>query len=68
MHFLTSYKTCFHIPNIAFEYAKVQYRVRFEVLTAVTMKNAVFWDIRAQFVPHRGPLHLRYKAQQVSAM
>jgi hypothetical protein len=25
----------------------------FEVLTAVTMKNAVFWDIEAQFVPHR---------------
>jgi hypothetical protein len=27
--------------------------VRFEVFTAVTMKNAVFWDIRKQFVPHR---------------
>jgi hypothetical protein len=26
--------------------------VRFEVFTAVTMKN-VFWDIKAQFVPHR---------------
>jgi hypothetical protein len=29
-------------------------RVRFEVLTAVTMKNAVVWDIKTQFVPHRG--------------
>jgi hypothetical protein len=27
--------------------------VRFEVLMAVAMKNAVFWDIRTQFVPHR---------------
>jgi hypothetical protein len=27
--------------------------VRFEVHPAVTMKNAVFWDIKIQFVPHR---------------
>jgi hypothetical protein len=27
--------------------------VRFEVFTAVTMKNTVFWDIITQFVPHR---------------
>jgi hypothetical protein len=27
--------------------------VRFEVFTAVTMTNAVFWDIKTQFVPHR---------------
>jgi hypothetical protein len=27
--------------------------VRFEVSMAVTMKNAVFWDIKIQFVPHR---------------
>jgi hypothetical protein len=27
--------------------------VRFEVSTAVTVKNVVFWDIRTQFVPHR---------------
>jgi hypothetical protein len=27
--------------------------VRFEVFTAVTMKNGVFWDIETQFVPHR---------------
>jgi hypothetical protein len=26
--------------------------VRYEVLTAVTMKNAVFWDIEPQFLPH----------------
>jgi hypothetical protein len=27
--------------------------VRLEVITAVTMKNGVFWDIKTQFVPHR---------------
>jgi hypothetical protein len=27
--------------------------VRFEVFTAVTMKNGVFWDIETQFVPQR---------------
>jgi hypothetical protein len=27
--------------------------VRFEVFTAVSMKNAVFWDIKTQFVHHR---------------
>jgi hypothetical protein len=27
--------------------------VRFEVLTAVTMKNAVYWDTKTQFVPQR---------------
>jgi hypothetical protein len=35
--------------------------VRFEVFSAVTMKNVVFWDIETQFVPHRShitsPLH-----------
>jgi hypothetical protein len=27
--------------------------VRFEVFTAVNMKNVVFWDIKTQLVPHR---------------
>jgi hypothetical protein len=27
--------------------------VRFEVFTAVTMKNVAFWDIESQFVLHR---------------
>jgi hypothetical protein len=26
---------------------------RFDVFTAVTMKNVVLWDIKFQFVPHR---------------
>jgi hypothetical protein len=29
------------------------YPVRFEVFTAVTMKNVVFWDIKTHFVLHR---------------
>jgi hypothetical protein len=32
--------------------------VRFEVLTAATMKNAVFWDIKTQFVPQPSRLML----------
>jgi hypothetical protein len=28
-------------------------KVRFEVFTAVTMKNVVFWDIKTQFILHR---------------
>jgi hypothetical protein len=36
-------------------------RQRFDILTAVTMKNAVLWDTEIQFVPHRrhitSPLH-----------
>jgi hypothetical protein len=30
--------------------------VRFEVFTAVTMKNAFFWDIKPQFVLQRGQI------------
>jgi hypothetical protein len=33
-------------------YKNYVYYVRRDVLTAVTMKNAVFWDIKTQFVPH----------------
>jgi hypothetical protein len=28
--------------------------IKFEVFAAVTMKNVVFWDIKVQFVLHRG--------------
>jgi hypothetical protein len=27
--------------------------VAFEVFTEMTVKNALFWDIRTQFIPHR---------------
>jgi hypothetical protein len=35
--------------------------VRFEVFTAVNMKNVVFWDIKTQFVLHRR--HVTYPLQ-----
>jgi hypothetical protein len=37
------------------------FSVRFEVFTAVTMKNAVFWDIKPMFVLHRR--HITYTLQ-----
>jgi hypothetical protein len=30
-----------------------KHNVGFEILTEVTMKNTVFWDIKSLFVPHR---------------
>jgi hypothetical protein len=37
------------------------YNIRFEVFTAVTIKNVVLWDIKTHFVLHRrhitSPLH-----------
>jgi hypothetical protein len=38
--------------NINFLKPRVFY-VRSEVSTAVTKNNAVFWDIKTQFIPHR---------------
>jgi hypothetical protein len=40
--------------------------IRFEVFTAVTVKNVVFWDIKTQFLPHWK--HLRCRAQPVNTM
>jgi hypothetical protein len=37
-------------------------------MTAVTMKNGVFWDINTQFVLTGDTLHLRYTDQPVYAM
>jgi hypothetical protein len=42
---------CFHVLVLLLTMIKYQY-VRFEVFTAVTMKNVVFWDIKTQFVLH----------------
>jgi hypothetical protein len=37
---------------------KFQYHcIRFEVFTALTMRNGVFWDIKTQFVSHRRHIH-----------
>jgi hypothetical protein len=32
------------------------------------MKNVVFWSIKTQFVPNRGLLNLRHRAQAVNAI
>jgi hypothetical protein len=40
------------IPYHSFRWDNRQ-NVRFEVFTAVTMKNAVFWDIITEFLPQR---------------
>jgi hypothetical protein len=39
-----------------------------EVFTALTMKNAVFWDIETQFVPHRNHIISPLKTHPVKAM
>jgi hypothetical protein len=47
----------FHIPKQKISTSKFIRKhlncVRFEDFTAVTMKNAVLWDKKTQFVPHR---------------
>jgi hypothetical protein len=40
------------MANVYYKFA-VNIYVRFEVFTAVTMKNVVFWNIEPQFVLHR---------------
>jgi hypothetical protein len=42
--------------------------VRFEVFTAVTMKNDVFWDIKPSSYFTGDTLRLRYRAKPVNAM
>jgi hypothetical protein len=49
------------------DWKRMNIDVRFEVITAVTVKNAVFWDIKTQFIPHRRHI-LRYRAQSVNVM
>jgi hypothetical protein len=42
--------------------------VRFDVFTAVSMMYAVFWDVKAHFVPHRKHATSPYIAQPVNAI
>jgi hypothetical protein len=44
-------KNCF-IRSLGWDFT-AYYGDGFEVFTAVTMKNVVFWDIKSQFVRHR---------------
>jgi hypothetical protein len=39
--------------HVAAPQREPELKVRSEVFMAVTVKNAVFWDIRPHFVPHR---------------
>jgi hypothetical protein len=41
---------------------------RFEVSSAVAMKDDVFWEIQSQLIPHRRHISLSYKVQPVNAM
>jgi hypothetical protein len=45
-----------------------RFYVRFEVSTAVTMKNVVFWDKKHRSYLTGDTLLLRYKVQQVNSM
>jgi hypothetical protein len=52
---MKTYRNKGHYKNIIddlYVLACISVYVRFEVFTAVTMKNSVFWDIRTQFIPH----------------
>jgi hypothetical protein len=46
---------------------RLHFCVRFEVFTAVAMKNGIFWDMKTQFVPHRRHVTY-YRTQLVNAM
>jgi hypothetical protein len=59
--FFKKFNKYFYVPKptlaniliLSMSIANNNYYARFEVFTAVIMKDAVFWDIRTQFVPHR---------------
>jgi hypothetical protein len=48
--------------------AEKKHFVRFEVITAVTMKNAVFLNIKPSWYLTGDTLDLRYRVQPVNAM
>jgi hypothetical protein len=53
------------ISNIThFPHRSLSMFKRFEVFTAVTMKNVDFWDIKIQFVLHRG--HITFPLQIIA--
>jgi hypothetical protein len=45
----------------ALEVESHRFYVRFEVFTAVTMKNVVFWDLKTQFVRHGRHIAVSFK-------
>jgi hypothetical protein len=50
---ITSVDDCVIILHEAEGTNRVRILIKYEVSTAVTMKNAVFSDIKTQFVPHK---------------
>jgi hypothetical protein len=42
-----------HLHTDNSRFGDKQQQVRFNVFTAVTMMNVVFWDIKTQFILHR---------------
>jgi hypothetical protein len=61
-HYLNPCSLLQRLPEVSFSYvdlhasnvfADTENFVCFGVLTAVTMKNAVFWDKETQFLPYR---------------
>jgi hypothetical protein len=70
---MTRYSTCSHSFDTAVDATRVtcdnrDWKVRFEIFTAVNMKNVVFWGIKAQFVPHRRHITSPLRVQPVNAM
>jgi hypothetical protein len=61
MNFWYGYDTLLHSGGTDSQEMKQTSEERFDVFTAVTMKNAVFWVIKTQFVPHRK--HIKYPLQ-----
>jgi hypothetical protein len=50
---LASIPGSLNLVRILISFVYIHFGVRFEVSTAVTMKNVVFWDIKRQFILHR---------------
>jgi hypothetical protein len=55
-------------PKFGTDVQKEKYVVRIEVFTAVTTKNAVFWDIKPRSYLTESTLRLRHRVQLVNAM
>jgi hypothetical protein len=52
-HFANTFPIYTQISSLACKPHIISTHVGFQVFTAVTMKNSVFWDIKSQFVPRR---------------
>jgi hypothetical protein len=55
-------------PVFSTLHGNINISVKFEVFMAVTMKNAIFWDIKPSSYLTGDTLRLGYTAQPVNAM